>query len=90
MQAILLEGIRAGHFAPDVETRFDLRFVNGLYAMATASDPTFAAKQYEHRLAQKRAATSTSTPGTAPGAVGAGPARTIEEAFAQAKRQLGG
>lgn len=89
MQAILQEGIRSGHFSPDVETNFDLRFVNGLFAMATAGDPNFAAKAHARRLSAKQSTSTTAQPGTAPSAIGSGRAYSIQEAAAMARKQLG-
>lgn len=89
MREILQQGQRQGIFAPSVETNFDLAFVDGLYSMAVGADPEFAATQYQKRLAQKQAQTTTREPGTAPAAVGTGSARSFEEAYQQARQQLG-
>lgn len=81
--------IRRGLVSPRAEVDFDFNYVEGLYHRVVASDPNYAAKAYEKRIAHKREHSTTSLPGTAPGAVGSGKVKTFEEAAAKAMRDLG-
>ena len=89
MQEILQDGIRSGVFSPSVDRRFTFAFVKGLYDMAVGSDPEYAARQYQKKLAHKQQQATPSQPGTAPSAVDVGRIRSMDDAFAAAKRQLG-
>lgn len=81
--------MRKGIVSPMSEERFDLDYMQGLYARAVGSDPEYAAKAYEKRLTQKQSQVTTSAPGTAPAAVGHGKIASFEDAFAAAKRAHG-
>ena len=81
--------MQRGLVHPNAEEAFDFDYVEGLYRRVIASDPNYAAKQYEKQLTQKRSQATDSRPGTAPTAVGHAKANSFEEAAAQAKRSLG-
>lgn len=89
MNEILQEWKQQGLVSPTVDQKFNFKFVKSLYAAAAADDPAFAAKAYQKRLEQKQANTTISQPGTAAGATVGAPARSMREAYAQARAQHG-
>lgn len=89
MFELLQRGKQLGLYHPSVETEFDYEFLKGLYIQAAAADPQFVAKQYEKRLRQKQSAASQSSPGTPGTATHQAEAKSMEEAYQQAKRELG-
>lgn len=80
--------IQRGIVSPQADARFDFAYVEGLYQRVLGSDPEYAAKQYQRRLAQKQAQATQGQSGPAPQAVTAGKADSLEAAYAAAKRQL--
>ena len=89
MAEVFQKGVQAGYFSPLANQNPTFEFVNHLYTLATNADPEFAAKQYQKRLAQKQAQATQSSPGPAPRAIADGPSKTLEAAFAAAKRAHG-
>ena len=85
----LVAGIQAGIFPQNVIHKMDLKFLEQLYAMQIGLDPAVQAKAYAKDLARKQAATTQSTPGTAPAATAHAPVKSIHEALALARKQLG-
>lgn len=74
---------------PQAEQNFDFDYVEGLYHRVLGADPNYAAGQYQKRLASKQQQATISQPGTAPAAVTIGPAKSWDEAYSNAKKQLG-
>ena len=89
MRDDLIAGIQSGMFPPTVIHKMDLKFMEKLYAMQIGLDPAVQAKAYAKDLARKQAATTQSTPGTAPAATAHAPVKSIHEALALARKQLG-
>ena len=89
MGELHISDMRRGIVHPNTEEAFDFGYVEGLYRRVIASDPNYAAKQYEKQLTHKRSQASSSQPGTAPTAVGHAKVNSFEEAAALARRQLG-
>lgn len=89
MNAILAQWKAQGLVSEAVEQNFDYNFVKGLYAAAAAHDPAGAARAYQKRLEQARTNMTVSQPGTAQAATTSPQARSMREAYAQAKRDLG-
>lgn len=85
----LMAGIQAGIFPQSVVHNMSLEFLEKLYAMTVGLDEDHQAKVYAKRLAQKQSATSQSTPGVAPAATAHAPAKSMHEALALARKQLG-
>lgn len=85
MLAILHDGYRRGWFHPRAEVGFDLDFVQGLYAMATAKDPQHAARSYQRRLEEKQKQSTVAQPG--PATAGAPKIKSIGDAFRAAVAQ---
>lgn len=89
MNALHQSDIRRGFVAPQADQRFDFDYVDALYKRVLASDPDYAAKQYQRKLAHKQSQATQSQPGAAPSTIGDGKATTFEAAYANAKRSLG-
>jgi hypothetical protein len=85
----LMAGIQEGIFPQAVIHNLSLPFLEKLYAMTVGLDDNHAANRYAKKLAQKQAASTSSTPGTAQTAVTGGPINSIRDAFAAAKRERG-
>jgi hypothetical protein len=85
----LIEGIQRGIFPQSVVHNMSLEFLEKLYAMTVGLDEDHQAKVYGKRLAQKHAASTQSTPGTAPAATAHAPVKSIHDALALARKQLG-
>lgn len=89
MFAILEEGKRRGIYAPDIDVRYDLDFVDSLYHLAVGRNPTHQAAQYQKSLEAKKAFSSQGETGSSPRTEAAPRARTMEEAAKQARKALG-
>lgn len=85
----LVSGIQKGMFPPTAIHNLSLEFLEGLYGMTVGLDPAVQAKAYAKDLARKQAATTHSTPGTAPAATASAPVSSMHEALARARKQLG-
>jgi hypothetical protein len=85
----LVAGIQAGIFPKTVIHNMSLDFLEKVYAMTIGNDPAVMAKAYAKDLARKQAATTQSTPGTAPAATAHGPVKSMHEALALARKQQG-
>ncbi len=80
-------GVQSGFLSP--QARLTVPLLETLYHAATGSDPEYAAKAYAKTLAKKQASATQATPGLPAAAVSTGPIRSIDEAFAAAKREHG-
>lgn len=89
MGELHMSDMQRGIVHPNAEEAFDFDYVEGLYRRVVASDPNYAAKEYEKQLTLKRSQSTTSQSGTAPTAVGHAKVNSFEEAAALARRQLG-
>jgi hypothetical protein len=85
----LVAGIQAGIFPKSIVHNLSLDFLEKLYAMHIGLDPAVQAKAYAKDLARKQAASTQSTPGTAPAATAHAPVKSVHEALALARKQLG-
>lgn len=85
----LVTGVQQGIFPQSVVHNMSLEFLEKLYAMTVGLDEDHQAKVYGKKLAQKHAASTQSTPGTAPAATAHAPVKSIHDALALARKQLG-
>ena len=85
----LVTGLSRGFYHPQMNERPTPEFLETLFLTVRARDPQFGARQHQHRLETLRAQQTQRTQGTAPGAAATRPAGSLQEAWEQAKRQLG-
>jgi len=89
MKALLDAWLAQGWLSPEMDTNPPPEFIETVYLAVRGKDPNFGATQYQQRLERQKALTTTASPGTAPGAVGATPVKSMDDAYQLARRQLG-